>query len=73
MQLPDAWIETTYYDDENRTLWVVKVGSEILKVGEVANDAAGTRAYDVACAWARENLRDATFAWKHWQGAVRGR
>ncbi len=71
MDLPDAWIETTSYREEGRTLWMIKLGGEVLKVGEVNADPSGAHAYETATAWATANARGTVFAWKHWQGAFR--
>jgi hypothetical protein len=64
-----GWIETTSYIAEKRTLWIAKVGGEILKVAEMeGEDPSGVKAYEAACAWAEEHAPDVAFNWKHWRG-----
>lgn len=66
MELPTAWIETTFSREENRTIWVIKLDGEVVKLGEVAGDFSGANAYERATAWARQHYPDISFAWKHW-------
>ena len=63
-------IETTYYSGEHRTLWVVRLEGEILKVGETHEDPSGSRAHGEASRWASSNAPGVTFVWKRWRGFV---
>jgi hypothetical protein len=61
----DAWIETTAYHEEGRTLWLVRIGGQILTVGEVIDDPAGVIAFERASVAARTNFPGISFNWKH--------
>jgi hypothetical protein len=61
----EAWIETTAYHEESRTLWVVRVAGQILTVGEVLDDPAGVLAFERASAAARAQFPHILFNWKH--------
>ena len=68
MSFDDTWIETTSYSEDKRTLWVVRVGSKIVKVGETFDDVSGAVAFDEATSWARGEKLDgenASYDWKH--------
>lgn len=59
-----AWIETTHHSLDQRTEWRVVAGGEILQRGEVAEDLAGTSAYDIAQRWALDQ-GVVLIGWKH--------
>lgn len=68
MSFDETWIETTSYSEDKRTLWVVRVGSLIVKVGETFDDVSGAMAFDDATSWARSERLDgddASYDWKH--------
>ncbi len=68
MSFDETWIETTSYSEDKRTLWVVRVGSRIVKVGETFDDVSGALAFDAATDWARREKLDgeaASYDWKH--------
>jgi hypothetical protein len=69
--LGNYWIETTSCGDERtRSKWLVRIGSEILQIGEVADDPTGSRALVVAMAWVGKNHPGKDFQWKHLEDAT---
>ena len=66
LDIGDHWIEMRSFRDERaRTQWIVKIGSEILKIGEVADDPTGSLGFEAAAAWADANVPGSDFQWKH--------
>jgi hypothetical protein len=68
MSFEGTWIETTSYSEDRRTLWVVRNGAQIVKVGEALDDISGANAFDQATAWALTHhfgVEGEDFDWKH--------
>ena len=64
-------IETTAYREmgQTRTVWLVKVGGQIVNMGEVLSDPSGIKAHQAATMWAAENAPGVSFVWKHAVGS----
>lgn len=51
----EHWIETVHHEHDGRTVWTVKVGDEVVQVGEIAGDPSGTAGFDQARSWAEDH------------------